>query len=394
MPVQRVRWGGLAIVALIVVVVVSCSAWAAADQRLRALSVLVEYTKEAPVIDGDASDPAWATAVGLFNQNSIMKAVYTDDTIAFLFTMKAATAATRTPGDWVYAGGRWMRWAEERKDETWATQRTQPFAAMLWEIEPFGLAQGTCTYKCHQSVRQHNIAQGKGDYWLLVSRHGSGPKVMADTGWLLGAEGAAQSPKVGYATDLVDPGQIAGGWVSFAGYAEDLFVVPAAQAGDSYPVMPDGGKARPFRANGSSAPEYIETAPQGYADAATLSEAEIASGEAVRVAALSAAQVAAAWARYEAVHAAVPQLILGVPGPEARSDVKVAARWEDGAWTVEFARPLVTGDPGDVQFADLGALYVATLAAVTYTAPDARNSTGFGFTTPLTFRFAPPPKSR
>ena len=54
-------------------------------------------------------------------------------------------------------------------------------------------------------------------------------------------------------------------------------------------------------------------------------------------------------------------LVLPVTGD--RADVKAAARWDNGTWTYEVARKLVTGSQFDVQFNDLGKTYHFGFAA-------------------------------
>lgn len=349
--------------------------------------VLVSYTTDFPVIDGDPSDAAWSATPGIFSDTGTLQAVYDGEQIAILFRMKAPTMSVNTPADWVLKDGSWISWADSREYEAWVNERTQPMAAMFWEIEPFGLGRG-CTYTCHAGIRTQTIREGLADYWVLLGRHGTGRGSMENTGWLLGATGARQSERLGFSDDPVDPRMVDEGMVAFVGFAEDLHILPVDQAGGEHPVRPDD--EYPFRLNGDQGPEYIETLPVNFVDASVITEAEIAAGEAVPVASLSQAEVEAAWAVYEAYKATVPGLILrdGAPG----ADVKVGAQWEDGYWTIEICRDLVTGDPKDVQFDDLSQVYTATLTAVSYEGFDNRGSKGFGFVTPIRFSFAPAPR--
>jgi hypothetical protein len=48
--------------------------------------------------------------------------------------------------------------------------------------------------------------------------------------------------------------------------------------------------------------------------------------------------------------------VLATPGGSS-SDLNVAATWQDGHWTVEVIRDLLTGSPDDVQFDDRGDKY-------------------------------------
>ncbi len=110
----------------------------------------------------------------------------------------------------------------------------------------------------------------------------------------------------------------------------------------------------PYSANWNatySAPVYIEKAPASFADAMVLTQSEVDAGEAVAVAGLSSAQLAQYWANYAALNAVVPQLVLKRP-TGSQADVRVAATWSNGRWTLELRRKLVTGYTDDVQFSD------------------------------------------
>lgn len=354
--------------------------------------VLVSYTTDFPVIDGDPSDAAWSATPGIFSDTGTLQAVHDGKQIAILFRMKAPVMSVNTPADWVYKDGSWISWAESREHEAWVTQRTHPMAAMWWVESPsvFGPPAG-CSTSCHQpGVKVQTIKQGMGDYWMLLGRFGYGVGAMQNTGWLLGATEVRQSERLGFSDDPVDTRMVDEGMVAFVGYAEDTFVVPLAEAGGNHPVQPD--VEYPFRLNGVDRPQYIEPAPVNFVDASVITEAEIGAGEAVPISSLSREEVEAAWAVYDALRATVPGLILrdGAPG----ADVRVGAQWEDGYWTVEICRDLVTGDPKDVQFDDLSKVYTSFLTAVSYEGYDNRGAKGFGFTTPIYFHFGPVPSSR
>jgi len=104
------------------------------------------------------------------------------------------------------------------------------------------------------------------------------------------------------------------------------------------------------------APAYIETAPQNFIDAMILTKSEIDLGEAKPVAKLSPKEIDTIWDKYQKLNAVVPQLILQEPSG-SQKDIKVGAVWENGRWTVEIQRALVTGNSDDVQFSDLNKKY-------------------------------------
>jgi hypothetical protein len=54
--------------------------------------------------------------------------------------------------------------------------------------------------------------------------------------------------------------------------------------------------------------------------------------------------------------------ILVAPFTGDRGDIAAAGAWQDGVWTVELARQLVTGSPFDVQFTDLRKRYAFAIA--------------------------------
>lgn len=99
-------------------------------------------------------------------------------------------------------------------------------------------------------------------------------------------------------------------------------------------------------------PLYIETNPENWVDCMVLTQAEIDAGEAVPVADLSEADIVKYWDNYAALNGSVPHLVLQEPSG-GQADVRVAANWYNGYWTVELKRNLVTGDDYDVQFDEL-----------------------------------------
>jgi hypothetical protein len=103
-----------------------------------------------------------------------------------------------------------------------------------------------------------------------------------------------------------------------------------------------------------------------------LRQAEIDNGEAVTVASLSENDIETYWAAYAAVNAVVPERILKIPSG-SRGDLRQSAVWENGMWTTEYERALVTGYSDDVQFSDLGKGYLFGTATMENSGGDKHN---------------------
>jgi plastocyanin len=134
------------------------------------------------------------------------------------------------------------------------------------------------------------------------------------------------------------------------------------------------------RSRTAMVPIYMETNPTDYFDAMMLKKSEIAMGEAVLVENLTADQISEYWANYQALKvpvpteypkALVPQRVLDdfavgmMPSVQllgSRWNVISAGEWENGIWTFEFARKLVTGHPDDIQFDDFTKTFSFSIA--------------------------------
>jgi len=132
-----------------------------------------------------------------------------------------------------------------------------------------------------------------------------------------------------------------------------------------------------------SVPLYIETNPENWVDCMVLTQAEIDAGEAVAVADLTTAEITEYGNNYAALNGTIPHLILQEPSGD-QADVRVAATWYNGRWTVELKRNLVTGSDYDVQFDDLSKDYSF---AVTLTAAPGAGAVGGITNTGWTLRF-------
>lgn len=354
------------------------------------LGLLVKKVDSMPIIDGDASDPVWQGIPGVGNDQLLIRAVYDGSEMAMLFEMNAPTMSIHTPGNWVWTGQEWKTWTEVREETEFKAWRAWDWLAVIWEIEPFGMTEGGCAYTCHTvegsaSGRRHAFTEGQGtaDLWVFLAKHAYGPRRIADSGWPLGVRGAYQEGPLTFAsTDPRDPFKVTSGSVVFFGYAEERYQTslndPVYQTLETETtdycslchdrewvkansLQGDVGRM-PYRRNGLTGPEYIQLNPVNFVDAMTLTEEEIANGLAVPVASLTPAEVARCWNNYVAVNATVPEVILQEPSG-SQADVVEAARWNNGRWTVELRRALVTGNADDIQFDDLTKTYSMTVTA-------------------------------
>lgn len=188
------------------------------------------------------------------------------------------------------------------------------------------------------------------------------------------------------------------------GYCDDKHVIY-----DAAPHEGDGGrhgdKGGGFydhnRNKAKTAPLYIETNPKNYVDAMVITQSEIALGEAIPVADLAPDQISTYWAKYKAISVPeggspviVPERILKdmsvglLPREErgSRADVLEAGRWNNGMWTAEFARKLVTGHDDDVQFSKFTKAYTFDVAVMDNTGGEGHS---FHVGRPLHLVFAP-----
>ena len=372
---------------------------------------MVKRVETIPVIDGDPSDPQWASAHAVVSQNTSMKAVYTDEEIAILYEVQDPTMSITPPDAWYFNGKEFIRWREYRQDLGDPAYRSWEMYNLVWQTSPFSL-EGGCQYMCHTTDdgrTRHLVPEGaSADMWNLMGKHGYGPAYMYETGWPLGYLGAFQEGPIGFVTgDTRDPYQVVSGTFTFIGWADERYQTsfndPAFQG---RALSTDTGRyciqchdeafvetnslqgkpgRMPYRQNGLTQPEYIKVNPIHFADASVITDIDIQEGRAARVDSLSPEELRAAWQKYESLHALVPNLILQRPS-ESMADVLVAARWSDGVWTVELKRKLVTDDPLDVQFDDLTKVYTAS-TAVSFGVANGRLSGGYGSDVGIELRF-------
>ncbi len=325
------------VAALLTVAVVLAGFASAVGTTLEAVKVDI-----GPTIDGDASDAAWAgaTALELSTPKVTLKAVYTDKDL-YVLAVVPDTTASFTRGAWVWDGAKWGTVKGQSEDRL----------AIMWSMDTPNFETQGCMTKCHPGTHAEG---GEDDAWLESGK--------ADS-WHMKAARFLPAGRIAQAGTLtVDEAShgVTGGTITFMGWTDDKWIgqwsADNAPDGGRYPDAGKGAESR-NRTEDKTAPKYIETAPTDFVDAMILYQSEIDSGEAVEVAKLSADQLKAAWDKYVALKAAVPERILKTP-EGSRADVQQAAVWKDGTWTLEYKRALDTGHPDDdVIFSDLSKTY-------------------------------------
>jgi hypothetical protein len=368
------------------------------------------YTTVAPALDG-VIDPVWENAKALSvsvkgNFVSGMSTTGEDVTLKFLYTntdiYMLAQWADPT-WSWSRSGG----WLWDSGSNSWSTigGNSEDRIGVMWNINVPDFNTKGCATKCHAVVGGKQVAPAH----LIDESHAvcdtchAGKLTSSEDGAYFGTEGlkadmwhmkAARTLPIGYADD------------KHIGY------VPVDANGFPTTNKPDGGRYGDSgtgfydrnRNADKTGPLYIETNPKNYVDAMSITQSEIAVGEAVSVAGLTADQIGAYWAKYEAISVpsgaspiVVPERILKdmaielTPVQErgSRSDVLEVAKWSDGKWTAEFARKLVTGHDDDVQFDDFTKVYLFDVALMDNTGGEGHS---FHVGTPLHLVFAPATK--
>jgi hypothetical protein len=306
------------------------------------------HVDTAPTLDGVADEAVWADAEELVvsvigggaNGDVTFKSVFTDTDVYLYAEWDDSTMSlTRGSGAWEYNGTGFNNFDTGSEDRL----------ALMWEIGTItDFADDGCMVKCHLDYGSAGafleVEGEKGDVWHMKA------------GRSLPTTSAAQ---VGTPT-INDDHQATAGKFMFSGWLDDKVLTY-----DEEPYEGDGGRHGDAgdetysrnRNETKTGPLYIESNPADYIDAMVLTQAEIDGGETLDVETASDVDLAAAWAIYEGFGALVPERILAPP-TGSRGDVAQAAVWEDGTWSTEISRKLVTGNDDDVQFDDLDAGYL------------------------------------
>ena len=295
-----------------------------------------------PSMDGDDSDQTWAgieyATIPLANENSIqIKAVYTSTDLYLLLKWADNTASFTRSGSWTYDGSGWTT-SKGQSEDRFGIMWNMTVPEEDWETRG-------CMNKCHRNVDNtapnQDASSPEDDAYLAAGQK-------ADM-WHMKAARSLPTLSASGADLVVDPAthQVTAGTVMMKGYVDDKYV-------GEYSEPPDGGRygdagrssyARNRNAD-KTGPKYIETAPADFMDAMVLQQTEVDNGEAVLVSGLSATDLQAAWDKYAALNAVVPERVLRTP-EGSRGDIMQAAKWDNGYWVTEVKRALDTGNADD-----------------------------------------------
>jgi hypothetical protein len=323
-------------------------AWASAPEHIIALGP----TPLAPL-----AGPATAAQVSQVT----LKALYSNDYLYIRAEYRDPTLSMTRAGAWIHdaSAGAWNHPPAVKIYEQMFpaaevyTRQAEDGLGFIWNISIPGFRDKYgCAFKCHGSDPGAScFTDAKGaaaDIWR--SRAASGMAALSVT--------QAEPPVI---TSIDGSYTMTGGEAGLNGYADDNYLTWYMNLAAGYNTASAGRTSDEgsgaFSSNVSTdkqAPRYLEKYPDNYMDALVLSRQEIDAGEAI-IADQGDSQyagadaVAAAWAWYEALNAVVPEMVLEAPSG-SRKDVRAAATWKDGIWTVEFKRTLITGSSDDAQF--------------------------------------------
>lgn len=308
-------------------------------------------------INGLGDNPAWDAApehvvsvrptVFTAADEVKLKALYSDKYL-YIRTEYEDSTASLTRGGWLLDDGAWRH----PKADTQYEQQSEDRVSIIWNISTPDFRDGYgCGIKCHGNVpgsSEFTDLEGSTmDIWHTKAARGLGLYSATDDGNLT----------VDTETEAFEA---TAGTARFSGVLDDKWLVWYMDLEDGYDLedsgrRPDAGRSAYSnnRNSDKSAPLFIEIAPDSWADAMVLTEAETTDGSAIVAdpsdPAYDAAAMAAAWDNYIALSALVPERILREP-EGSRADVLHSAVWGDGIWINEFRRALVTGNPDDAQF--------------------------------------------
>ena len=357
------------------------------------LLLLSKKVAELPKIDGKNDDPQWADAPPLWGGSLEMRAVHTDTDFAILMKWPKRTFAMNSDETWTWdsAKGVW----ESKKAKLGGD-----WFSIGFNINNDAVQTDGCNAFCHEYPEgsgifhhQTGVEGAYVDTWMLMRKHGFGAgDAKYDIAWFGGVDGIHQEGDLIF--DTTNPraqNNVLAGNVTYYGYAEGNTIgspndpkysrnrprdAYCQDCHDTLQVSGRGGidplvldatypvEGEPMyygnRNADITAPLYMKKDPKNYVDAMVITQEQIDNGEAVAIADLSKEEIDKYWENYVRLNAVVPVLILKQPtGPMA--DVKLAANWTNGYYTLEMTRKLVTGNDDQVQFDDFSKDYFFAL---------------------------------
>lgn len=355
-----------------------------------ATSIEATYTRIPPIIDGSI-ESAWTSANGItvpidgcFLQDVSttgtevqLKFMYTDTELYLLAQWDDPTYSAVRGGSWLWDGTNWkaLSGSAEALEFGLVSGPSEDRLGVMWDIDVPDFDEKGCLTKCHVTYNDVTVSEPHTDRGICRDCHGDSVLTFPAAGGYFDTQGA-----------VADMWHMKAARVLPLGFCDDKHII--------YDVAPHSGDGGRHGDSGDGfydhnrlaaettiagvtyaakkAPIYMEIDPTDYYDALAITEMEIASGEAIDATSLTASEITAYWANYEALtppagivsdfaHAAVPERILH-EASGSRGDVREVATWSDGVWTAEFSRKLVTGHMDDVQFEDLASNYLFDIA--------------------------------
>ncbi len=313
---------------------------------------LVAYPVDtAPILDGVADDAAWAEAEAIeievdggfngYETVTVLKAVYTEDTVYFLLTYEDPTDSWyRSP--WVkQEDGTWKQ--DKDPDDKGGDNNLyyEDKFAMIWNINNSiaGFNEKGCNGACHfgenEDIKPYGNKYTKnegelGDMWHWKSVRNLNQIDDQYLDWTTidtsSPENQAKTISAGRKSDVKDSG----------GYSDNFASLP--DPADATKTVPD-----------KSMPGFISPS----IDMTTGFPGFILDSEKVAV------------TKEELDAMPVGSIIPSIVKSEFvgdRGQISASWAWADGKWTIEFSRALVTGSETDVQFDDLTAQYFFGIA--------------------------------
>jgi hypothetical protein len=275
------------------------------------------HTGISPHLDGELDDPAWKQGVPLkvklMGGNLIgrvtleIRAVYTD-TVLFVAFRWADPTESVEKAMWVNGPHGWQTTGVKRAGELGNEDRVMT----VWDVSIPRFQQEGCLVACHPGVSAAKYLEepGLGDIWH----------------WK-----AARSNPVGYCDDK---------------YINNIRSGPdGGRHGDS--VKLHKGTTSNSSRDGTG-PAFMQNPGINPNDPRFL---------------LSNEAVSIPKGKVFSIGQRIPGYVLSIPDG-SRGDVRCRGKWEEGIWTVELSRKLVTGNIDDVQFSDLLKHYPFAAAVV------------------------------
>ena len=320
------------------------------------------YVMEAPVLDGNANDIAWTkspelmldiTTFGIDGYQMMVKSVYTDDMVYFLFQFPDTNMEAFRHA-----------WAYDPSTKTW-TYLADDFGdedefGLWWNMTMPDYEKKGCGQTCH------------------------GDKMVAPTGTFADdwRWNSVRSNVMGWTRDfyMTDDPDADGGPGGAGGFTKD----------DGYGTN-RGYANNEQDLNGVAVPAYWKpfSGSGGIiaGDPRYLLQSEIDSGLAKKITAFDPATGALTDETGATVPSwvSIPGYILSEPSGPSWNNIKAKGAWMNNVWTVEWSRALTTGFTDDIQFEDLTATYY--FDGYTKTRQPGESAHGWIPTTP--FIFAP-----